>query len=677
MESLSVNETIYPGKHPDVINKISNLFSKQEREIIDMFAREWYITSADQVATSGSSYQYFSMRSTAKYEEILGLSKEIIVIFSEYPRCEPRTLSVFNIVEKKYTPSRIEKICYILISEDVNVGSIIKAYQGAQDEQIIVPFCFKEFIDAKKDPHFLRNKFRRCFYSRDLFGYTDPLKNDFYFFGRHDLVLEAIDKHKSHQNFGLFGLRKTGKTSIIYDIIRKIDKEESIGIYIDCESTSLTHRRWNHALFYVINVIEEAVDYKISGISEDGFSESRAGELFEKYIKEISASIGRNILLLFDEIENITFNKSGVLHWRNELDFVFFWQSIRSAFQQTRDVFSYCILGTNPSCIEMPTITTQTISNVDNPIFSSFQYKYIDGFNLDQTRDMVRTLGRFMGIKFGDTIYSKLLEEYGGHPFLIRCVCSEIAKENSDRPVTIDRYKYELARDKFNSSDTKYFGMLLEVLKQYYPLEYDMLKLLSKNDIETFLYFAQEDNSLTNHLIGYGIINNIDGRFDFKIDALKKFILRKEKIIEHFSSSVDKWRKICELRNITERRLRDMTRKTIRVAMQTESAAKHTVTSILSSKRDAYSSYTYSELFDPKKTNIYLKDLQKLILSHWDFFKSYWADQSMFINCMDILNKEGRFDAHAKEPDDKEMTIINAAVEKISDGISAFEENFN
>lgn len=98
--------------------------------------------------------------------------------------------------------------------------------------------------------------------------------------------------------------------------------------------------------------------------------------LFEKYLINANQVSGKTILLLFDEIENITFNKSAVDHWCNGLDFVYFWQSIRSVYQKLDTVFTFCIFGTNPMCIEVA-----TIKGKDNPIFNIFQPSYIKGFD--------------------------------------------------------------------------------------------------------------------------------------------------------------------------------------------------------------------------------------------------------------------------------------------------------
>ena len=53
---------------------------------------------------------------------------------------------------------------------------------------------------------------------------------------------------------------------------------------------------------------------------------------------------------------------------------------------------------------------------------------------------MVRKLGRIMGLRFDEIIYGKLTEDFGGHPFLIRHVCSVINRISpAERPVIVDK----------------------------------------------------------------------------------------------------------------------------------------------------------------------------------------------------------------------------------------------
>ena len=87
------------------------------------------------------------------------------------------------------------------------------------------------------------------------------------------------------------------------------------------------------------------------------------------------------------------------------------------------------------------------------------------------------------------------------------------------------------------------------------------------------------------------------------------------------------------------------------------------------------SSLKYSDLFDPRKCNIYLKDLKTLILGQWDIFSPYISfSQEDFIAWMNVMNQEGRFDAHAKVPDDEEVALVGMAIKKLETIIDEFNQ---
>ena len=666
-----MNENITCGIHPNAREIITASFSQKEREIAQYWGSEWYITNAGSIDLGQSEYKFFLIKPTLTYEEALSLSREIIVILSSYENFEPRTLEAFEEVYQRFHDNRLERICYVLISADSKIEKHLEDCLSNQESQVIIPFTYDSFSRNKGNPNFLRNQFRKFFYSRDLFDFSEPLKKDFYFFGRTDLTVSIIEKHRANQNFGLFGLRKTGKTSIIYDVIRKLSQIDSIGVFIDCQDTSFNFRRWNSALYYILLRAYEEAGLELD-LQEAQFTEIDAGYLFEKSVSKLSTQIGKRILFLFDEIENITFDKSGVEHWCNGLDFMYFWQSVRSAFHHTTNVFTFCILGTNPRCVE-----EHFIKEKENPIFKAFVPQYIPGFDQERTREMVRKLGRLMGIKFDEGIYTRLVEDYGGHPFLIRQVCSAIAKKYPQRPVQIDRLKYNAAREEYNRG-SEYFDMLLDVLIQFYSEEYEMLNMLAAGDLETFKFFADQDYSMVKHLIGYGIIRVSDNEYDFRIDAVKDYLIRKQRRKALVKTPEEKWAYTCTQRNALEKELRKMVKVTLRIAYKSEADAKAAVVKkIYGGDAKKYSTASYADLFDSRKSNIYLKNLKDLINANWEYFKDYWNKQEMFISAMDILNHEGRFDAHATIPDDDEIIIINAALHTIEKGITKFKDAFS
>lgn len=666
-----MNEKVTPGIHQDAQAAMANCFSEEEKTIAKYWGREWYITNANKIDLGASSYNYFLVRASDKNEKALGLSREVIVVLSNYSKFEPRTLDAFDRIYKTFSNNRIERICYVLISGDMEIETRLRDTLSSSESQVIIPFSYRSFEEHRGDDYFLSNQFKKYFYSCDLFDFSEPLKKDFFFFGRDLITTNVIKKHCDGQNFGLFGLRKTGKTSIIYDVLRRLPNEKHIGVLIDCQAPSFNHRRWNQALYYVSERVCNEAEV-ICTIPETQFTEIEADRLFQKEMALVSKKTSKRILLMFDEIENITFGKAHVNHWCNNLDFIYFWQSIRSAFQQPGSKFSFCILGTNPKCVE-----DATIGGKDNPIFNAFQPKYIPGFDAQGTREMVRKLGRIMGIKFDETIYGKLTEDYGGHPFLIRQMCSAIAQKYPDRPITIDRVKYQDVKRQFNQED-RYFPMLLQVLKEFYPDEYEMLNLLAIEDDETFKFYAQEDHSMIDHLIGYGIIRELDGTYDFQIDALKEYILRKNKSKKIFHTVEEKWMLLCTQRNQVEIDLRRMVRIILRTAHKNEGEVKDYVLKKLYGKKERelkkYGVLTYKELFDSRKGLIFLKNLKDLIASDWEYFSDYWHSQEEFNANMGILNKEGRFDAHATNPTEEEMKMVKIAIYFVQSGINKWNE---
>ncbi len=249
-----VDKKIYPGKHPLLKN---SHFNVEEKKAIDVLSKEFYVTNGGENIQLGinSEYKYIIISPTEIYRDMFNLDREIIVIFSPYRSIQARTLSVFEFVAKKHSSLRIEKICNILISGDKNVeNSLNDLIKNEPESQVIIPFSYDELQNVH-DSFFFRNRFRKFFYTRDLFAFEAPLKKDIYFFGRNDLIQELINRFKSGENSGLFGLRKTGKTSLINGIERNLQKEGIKTVIIDCQDTSFNQRRWNEALYYACLIL--------------------------------------------------------------------------------------------------------------------------------------------------------------------------------------------------------------------------------------------------------------------------------------------------------------------------------------------------------------------------------------------------------------------------------------
>ncbi|BCV54179.1 AAA-like domain-containing protein [Shewanella algae] len=658
---MSVNGKIYPGKHP--LLKDSH-FSNDEKIAIDNLSKEFYVTNGGERIKLGynSEYKYIIISPTEIYRDMFNLDREIIVVFSPYEAIQARTLDVFEYVAKKHSALRIEKICNILVSADANVEtSINDLIKNEPESQVIIPFSYKE-LSKVESSFFFRNRFRKYFYTRDLFAFEAPLKKDIYFFGRTDLIQELINRLKSGENSGIFGLRKTGKTSLINGIERNLSKEGTQTAIIDCQDTSFNQRRWYEALHYICKKVKEALDASFDIPDEIEFTNKNASALTESFLKSCRTKIDGPILIIFDEIENISRDTAPSEHWCNEKDFALFWQSLRSIFQRNQNLISYLIVGTNPTCIETP-----KIDNVDNPIFNHFDPLYIPGFDVKETREMTRKLGKRMGIKFDESLYAKLTEDFGGHPFLMRHVCSLIAKEVADeeRPVDVGRNTYRKGRDKFIRDHSSYLEMIMSVLRDSYPDEFDMLSMLANDDISTFEEFAELHPSYTSHLIGYGIIKKDRNSYDFNIDSVRDYILKQSKYKKIGLSQDEMWAEISKRRNAAEKKLRKVVKILLKANLGA-AKAKEQVLSIFGGKRKInLSKLAYDELFDASKSEIYFSDLSKIISKHWPAFSNTFekTKQDTF-NQLEFINTS-RNDAHAKEISKEQFSYFRICMSSI------------
>ncbi len=663
-----MSERTYPGTHP---NLKDGHFTIHEKRILETLSKEFFITNGGKEIKVGysSKYKYLIISPTDIYKDMFNLDRELIVLFSPYANIEPRTLSVFDYVANDHSALRIEKICNVLISNDRNVeDSLNELIKSEPESQIIIPFYSDELLKIS-DSFFFRNRFKKYFYTRDLFAFEAPLKKDIYFFGRNDLIQVIINRYKSNENSGLFGLRKTGKTSLINGIERNLNKEGITPIVIDCQDTSFNQRRWFEALYYICEAAKKALQTDIELPSECDFTEKNASILAENFFKECRKHVNNPLLFIFDEIENISINTSPARHWSTDLDFVLFWQTLRSIFQRNTNLISYLLVGTNPSCIELP-----KINNVDNPIFNHFDPIYIPGFDVKDTREMVRKLGKRMGIKFEETIYSKLTEDFGGHPFLMRHVCSLISKKVSelDRPVTIGRNSYSASKDEFINNHYNYLEMIISILKTSYPDEYEMLTMLAIGDIDTFNEFSELHPSFTSHLIGYGLIKKDYSGFDFNIDAIKSYILNQSKYKRIGLSMDDMWAEISQRRNSAETKLR----KLIKMLLQANvgaSVGKEKILNIFGgSRKSKLNKLSYDDLFDATISEIYFADLSKILSKNWGIFKNVFEHtQKETFEKLEFINKT-RADAHAKELTEEQFTYFRVCMSNIEKDLNKF-----
>lgn len=661
----TISQKVYAGINP---NAHMGNFPADELAIVKNLSKEFYITVGCKTIRMGQSdYRYFFLKMPDDKATAFGARDEIIVLLSPYENFEPRTLDAIERVAADNAGFRLDKICAFVISKDKDfLERLDRTVKTQKESRIILPFTYSE-LENFNNHDFFRNRIKQYFFERNLFDFDSPLRKDIYFFGRDDVCQTIIDKHLSGQNSSLFGLRRSGKTSILLSISRRLAAQGEYATVIDCQLLYLLN--WNDALYYVAQQINDEHHCKLV-LNRSAYSEESAPLEFSKDIARINKKLHKKVLIALDEVEQISFDVSFSMTWKSGESYVRFWHVLRSLFQKQNNPITLLVAGTNPRCLETP-----FVMGGDNPLYGQIKPEYIAGFSVAQTKQMVETLSSYMGIVVDDDIYSYLNREFGGHPFLIRQACSHIKTEidkGADRH--IDRLLYDRTVLSFNeNAGHAYCEMVIGILSEQYKDEYTMLTYLARGDLKDFSMLASSDPLYTSHLVGYGVISKSMSGYDFKIDAVKKHLAQKEKYRKLDLTNEEKLTEIGIRRNDVEGKLRKLVSQIMRATYGEDEAKRLVLSKHDVKKRAKFSGLTYRELFDANKHEIYFDDLRNFMRKDWEkgFRNIFNEDIEKFNSRMVLLNSIGRSDAHKKDVSDADMQSFRGAMswleEKVED----------
>lgn len=484
----------------------SGVLSNDDKCIAKYFTNGFNVNYGDVINEANTKITIFILQPEDYVKEGFGLEKEVVLAISYYDKMEARTIQAIESVFDKYPfKNRVDNLCYFLVSKCATTAEWIKLnYNDTNNSSIIIPFTIDELVKNKSENWFIRDRLRRYSFDKDLFGYMLPLQNDNSFFGRQQILGRYIAAIKRCQNQGIFGLRKTGKTSLLFKIMRTI-KEQKIGqvFFFDCKNPSIRKKRW-YDFMYDINMTI-AARLGINGF-ESGKNELLCVESF-KYLMRKSSARNTKIILIFDEIEYISYFTKQDIHWQK--DYFDFWQTLWSE-QSTFGNLCFIICGVNSYVTER-----DAINGIQNPLFGIVKSEYLIGLTKDETSMMVRTLGKRMGLKFGYDAVDFLFEQYNGHPMLTRLACSWLNTSliNESRPVNINQEKIKVFQEEITADPAfySYFGHIVAEIKQFYPDEYEMLEILSAGQTDDYIELASA-SEFVQHLNAYGLIctkNNI------------------------------------------------------------------------------------------------------------------------------------------------------------------------
>nr|WP_302020756.1 ATP-binding protein [uncultured Acetatifactor sp.] len=463
-------------------------------KIMAPFLADFSISWQAELIAYNTTLYPFIIKPSFTFAETFGLEYELLLVYTPYDSMQARTMQAINsIFSRDPAKGRVENLICVVVSDAPNAKDWLNTY-AAENQDLRTYVVFSKESLLHRPSHSMLSEFRKQLAERDLFDVQLPLLNDMYFFGRQTILQTLQDNIKRSENSGIFGLRKTGKTSLLYKIKRTIESAEIGKVFLyDAKSAKIRMRSWSDLMLQIMKEICNAYALSYNALNES--SPIEIVEAFESIVKSIPKS--QRTVIIIDEIEYISFNPPLDSHWEKE--FFNFWQFLWS-MQSTYRNICFVIAGVNPMVAEV-----SSIKAVQNPLFGIVNCYYLQGLEKNDIHEMSRRIGRRLGLKFDHTAIDYLFSQYGGHPLLTRLALSYENKNATTKPVTFTAKTLmdtEVARE---NELVPYCQHIVDVLKDFYPDEYTLLEFLAIGATQDFIDLAPSPMTIA-HLKNYGLL---------------------------------------------------------------------------------------------------------------------------------------------------------------------------
>lgn len=384
----------------------------------------------------------------------------------------------------------------------------------------------------------LRQVLDQWLYRRNLYDDRFPVSGR-RFFGREEELATLVRNIDNGQHTGVFGLRKVGKTSLLYHLREK--RPRDLSAYVDLQAVPAGVRDCTYLYWSAANEWRKQLEAKYPHLAKDlpfrlagryrGYADLPEATLvavaFDSDLRLLRETLAQHeetgqvkALLLLDEIELIL-PRQGQAGWAGYIDFLTY---LRGTAQQTGFLVSV-VTAANPRLCEEPQFV-----GLDNPVFQFYQEMYLPPLEWHECFEMVEKLGKGMGLTYDPAALQRIYDETGGHPSITRRLCSRLAARFPERPLEVEEAKVEVAAEEFLFHDESIFREILERLDRDFPTEKELLLAIARGTMDSAELSALVPTGLAEalrHLVGYQLVTRTNGAYRVKIRLLDRWLRRR------------------------------------------------------------------------------------------------------------------------------------------------------
>jgi hypothetical protein len=369
--------------------------------------------------------------------ERFDLAPELLVVL--IPAREAQARDIEAAEERLLRDYCLDRGVVLVIARDTAARNKL-AQQARETRRTHIFFSFADCEQVKDAQRWLRSELLTHLGSSDLFAPGAPVYG-WDFVGR-QRELEAIRKHlHGGRPVGLYGLRKIGKTSLLFKLRKHLLDESrqsfvladdaaemTVPIYLDTQSISFLEMNRAGFLRELIQATYKTVDDlglspaalgldpcldSIKSRNELGPEQiARAGlhmlQLLIGWAQERSGQ--RRVVLFIDEYERLL--EDGDFPRRDGLQILSY---LRGLLQSNPGTFGFLIAGRSRTLAFAPSFAGQ-----QNPLLNLLIDFPLAALEQQELSQLMNKLGRRLSLEFERDALDCIWNETGGHPFLAR-----------------------------------------------------------------------------------------------------------------------------------------------------------------------------------------------------------------------------------------------------------------
>jgi hypothetical protein len=369
--------------------------------------------------------------------ERFDLAPELLVVVIPARTAQARDIDAAE--ERLLRDHRLDRGVVLVITRDEAAKGAL-AQQARETQRTHIFFSFAECSQVRDPQLWLRDGFLTHLGSSDLFAAGAPVYS-WDFFGR-EAELEAIRKHLvGGRPVGLYGLRKIGKTSLLFRLRKRMidesgqpaeaagdDPQTTLPIYLDMQKINLLEL--NRAGF-----LRALVEAAYRAVGDLGLSPAALGldaglgtaKARTKLGAEAISRVGvqtlellidwahqrpgrRRVVLFIDEYERLLEGRDFAR--QDGLQILIY---LRGLLQSNPGVFGFLIAGRSRALAFTPSFAGQ-----QNPLLNLLVDFPLANLEQGDFQLLMSRVGKRLSLDFRHDAIEAIWQETGGHPYLAR-----------------------------------------------------------------------------------------------------------------------------------------------------------------------------------------------------------------------------------------------------------------